>query len=362
LTSTDGAQAWLTAAECARRTGLTVRALRVYERRGLIKPRRTDNAWRLYGAEEISRLHTVIALKRLGLSLTRIVDLCGRGSISLEEALAVQAAGLQDLKDRTERTLGAVAAAQARLARDGALSIDDLTKLIRETDMEHTAASLVAQRRWEQARPRTEVALDPALHPRWVGPYRFETGSVLTVSSAEDRLFVQLTGQPRVEIFAEAMDVFFLKAIPAQVSFAIGEQNRADALVLHQGGLELHASRITAEEAAAAADALARRIEAKSPLAGSEAALLRLLAELRAGELDLGGVTESLAVALRDQSPLVQDELETLGELTALTFQQVSPSGWDIYQASFAHGRQQLRIQLAPDGRVSGLVRARPEP
>ncbi|MGH8141156.1 MAG: MerR family transcriptional regulator [Steroidobacteraceae bacterium] len=29
------------AAECARRTGLTVRALRVYERDGLIEPRRT---------------------------------------------------------------------------------------------------------------------------------------------------------------------------------------------------------------------------------------------------------------------------------------------------------------------------------
>jgi hypothetical protein len=33
---------WLTAAECALRTGLTVRALRVYENYGLITPGRQD--------------------------------------------------------------------------------------------------------------------------------------------------------------------------------------------------------------------------------------------------------------------------------------------------------------------------------
>jgi DNA-binding transcriptional MerR regulator len=31
----------MTAAECARRTGLTIRALRIYERRGLIRPARS---------------------------------------------------------------------------------------------------------------------------------------------------------------------------------------------------------------------------------------------------------------------------------------------------------------------------------
>ena len=35
---------WLSAAECASRTGLTVRALRVYERQGLIKPPRSPPA------------------------------------------------------------------------------------------------------------------------------------------------------------------------------------------------------------------------------------------------------------------------------------------------------------------------------
>jgi DNA-binding transcriptional MerR regulator len=47
----------LTAAECASRTGLTVRALRVYEDCGLITPRRSASGWRYYGAAELVRLN-----------------------------------------------------------------------------------------------------------------------------------------------------------------------------------------------------------------------------------------------------------------------------------------------------------------
>ena len=66
---------WLSAAECAKRIGITVRALRIYERHGLIAPRRTEKNWRLYGTDEIVRLTEVLALKRLGLSLSRITAL-----------------------------------------------------------------------------------------------------------------------------------------------------------------------------------------------------------------------------------------------------------------------------------------------
>jgi MerR family regulatory protein len=47
------------AAECARRTGLTVRALRLYERLGLIKPARSTSGWRLYGRRELVRLNAI---------------------------------------------------------------------------------------------------------------------------------------------------------------------------------------------------------------------------------------------------------------------------------------------------------------
>src|ERR1700730_10950605 len=79
-----------TAAATARRLGLTVRALRVYERHGLVQPARTAAGWRLYGPAEIARLHQVIALKRLGLTLAQIALLISGRGVDLAHVLALQ--------------------------------------------------------------------------------------------------------------------------------------------------------------------------------------------------------------------------------------------------------------------------------
>jgi len=70
----------LTAAECALRTGLTVRALRVYENYGLITPERSAAGWRYYGAQELLELNKIGLLKVLGLTLNQIRDLTRRPS------------------------------------------------------------------------------------------------------------------------------------------------------------------------------------------------------------------------------------------------------------------------------------------
>jgi DNA-binding transcriptional MerR regulator len=64
----------LSPAETAKRFGISIKALRLYEQHGLLKPLRTANgstgaAWRVYGSDQIARLHQILALKRLGLSL-----------------------------------------------------------------------------------------------------------------------------------------------------------------------------------------------------------------------------------------------------------------------------------------------------
>jgi len=60
------------AAECAQRTGLTVRALRVYERHGLIAPTRSATGWRCYGPKELARINVIVTLKAFGLTLAQI--------------------------------------------------------------------------------------------------------------------------------------------------------------------------------------------------------------------------------------------------------------------------------------------------
>jgi len=124
-----------TAQDTARRLGLTVRALRVYERHGLVKPGRTAAGWRVYGPEEVARLHQVTALKRLGLTLVQIAALLGGRSLDLERLLAAQEEELQGRKQRVDRALALVRRARARLAAGETLPADDLVELTRETVM-----------------------------------------------------------------------------------------------------------------------------------------------------------------------------------------------------------------------------------
>lgn len=53
-------------------TGLSVKAIKFYEGRGLIQPTRSDNQYRMYGMEEIRRLSEIKRLRQIGLRLEQI--------------------------------------------------------------------------------------------------------------------------------------------------------------------------------------------------------------------------------------------------------------------------------------------------
>ena len=121
-----------TAAAVAKRFGVSVKALRVYEDAGLLKPARTVAGWRIYRQPEIERLSAILALKQLGLPLKRIGELL-RGSGDLAAALALQEAALEDAKAEAEEALRLVRAARAKLKGKQHLSPDELGKLVRST-------------------------------------------------------------------------------------------------------------------------------------------------------------------------------------------------------------------------------------
>ena len=63
----------LTVGALARRTGLSVRTLRYYDDIGLLRPaRRTESGYRLYSIAELMRLHQIVLLRSVGLSLAEI--------------------------------------------------------------------------------------------------------------------------------------------------------------------------------------------------------------------------------------------------------------------------------------------------
>ena len=122
-------------AETAKLLGLSIKALRLYEQRGLVTPMRTEADWRVYGPSQIARLHQIVALKRLGLPLARIgALLCGRTE-TLGQVLDLQERVLAREGVRVEKALRIVRQARSRLAAGHRLSIDDLATLTKETTM-----------------------------------------------------------------------------------------------------------------------------------------------------------------------------------------------------------------------------------
>src|SRR5262249_21487447 len=124
----------LSPTETARRFGVTIKALRLYERRGLLKPLRSTAGWRTYGPDQVTRLHQILALKRLGLSLASIGQLLASAD-TLAAVLALQDQALIQESRRITRALALIRAARDKLRSGQTLSIDDLATLSKETSM-----------------------------------------------------------------------------------------------------------------------------------------------------------------------------------------------------------------------------------
>ena len=83
----------MTVVEVGRRTGVTRKALRLYEEMGLIRPvERTEAGYRLYDDETLRRLQLITRAKSLGLTLNEAEhfldvadDCCGQDLSALEE-------------------------------------------------------------------------------------------------------------------------------------------------------------------------------------------------------------------------------------------------------------------------------------
>jgi MerR family transcriptional regulator, thiopeptide resistance regulator len=122
---------WIGAAECAARTGLSARALRIYEQQKLLKPARDPNGWRQYSSADLTRLNTIAVLKALGLSLSQIRVQLNSSSASLEGILRIQMEAWRARKAAAEDAIALVQGAQQHIKRYREIPIDRMCELVR---------------------------------------------------------------------------------------------------------------------------------------------------------------------------------------------------------------------------------------
>ena len=78
---------FLNPTEAARQLGVSTKALRLYEQRGLLVPARTAAGWRIYGPAEMARAGEIAALRALGLSLAQVARVLSGDPACLAPAL-----------------------------------------------------------------------------------------------------------------------------------------------------------------------------------------------------------------------------------------------------------------------------------
>ena len=61
--------------ELAEKFGITLRTIRFYEERGLIRPRRIASRARFYDVADVTRLSLIVALRRYGFAIEAVTEL-----------------------------------------------------------------------------------------------------------------------------------------------------------------------------------------------------------------------------------------------------------------------------------------------
>lgn len=162
--------------EVVRRTGLTSRALRFYEARGLLAPLRTNSGRRLYGAAALERLNQILALKRAGLTLAQIQRLSARAPIDLARLIDAQIEAIEARAQELEEAGALLRAVKSRIDRGEPVDVATFCSLIRQGDtvMEHENWRKVADRyfspedqaHWAERREALPAGFDQEAYSR----------------------------------------------------------------------------------------------------------------------------------------------------------------------------------------------------
>ena len=128
----------MTSGEIAKKTGVSQKAIRLYDEKGLLKPTDyTEGNYRLYDKEALSVLEKIIALKQIGFSLEEIhQNLSEDSDVDITETLNRQLNILIGKKYEIEK---AIASINSVLVRESEPDWDDVADIVKMMQMNHEA-------------------------------------------------------------------------------------------------------------------------------------------------------------------------------------------------------------------------------
>lgn len=129
----------MTSGEIAKKAGVSQKAVRLYDEKGLLKPTDySDGNYRLYDKEALQVLEKIVALKRIGFSLEEIRDNLTSGDAKdIEEALRMQLAVMEEKRYKIEMVIDAIKRTLAQ--KEDALDWDDVARIVQNVTLDQAA-------------------------------------------------------------------------------------------------------------------------------------------------------------------------------------------------------------------------------
>lgn len=89
-----------------------------------------------------------------------------------------------------------------------------------------------------------EIKVDPKIYDSYAGEYQLAPTFTITITSEDGKLMAQATGQSKFELFPTSETDFYLKVVPATITFVKDEQGNVTELILTQNGRKGHGKKI----------------------------------------------------------------------------------------------------------------------
>lgn len=130
---------------------------------------------------------------------------------------------------------------------------DSFTRLTFERDNMNRIGAVISETRGEKSRAvRTNRKLEEKIAvilpveklERLVGKYELAPNFMMEIRIENGKLVGQATGQPAFDLSAKDELHFFLTVVDAEIEFIENENGNISALVLHQGGQNLHGKKV----------------------------------------------------------------------------------------------------------------------
>ena len=130
----------MTSGEIAKAAGVSQKAVRLYDEKGLLKPTDySEGNYRLYDEASLQILEKIVALKQIGFSLEEIRDnLVAGDAVDIEEALRIQLKNMEDKRYQIQKVIDAINRTLDR-KDDKKLDWDDVALMVQNISLDQKA-------------------------------------------------------------------------------------------------------------------------------------------------------------------------------------------------------------------------------